>query len=91
MLTEIDQRSKNNTKRIDEHEKKIEELSDVYIALTQVNDKVNTIDTDVKEVKKDLQEIKDKPAKRYETIIGCLITAVISIIVGYLFAKIGLK
>ena len=90
-MTEIDQRSKNNTKRIDEHEKKIEELSDVYIALTQVNDKVNTIDTDVKEVKKDLQEIKDKPAKRYETIIGCLITAVISIIVGYLFAKIGLK
>ena len=91
LLTEIDQRSKSNTKRLDEHAKKIEELSDVYIALTQVNDKVNTIDTDVKEVKKDIQEIKDKPAKRYETIIGCVITAIISIIIGFLFAKLGLK
>lgn len=91
LLTEIDQRSKNNTKRIDEHEKKIGELSDVYIALTRVNDKVETIDSDVKDIKSDMEVIKSKPAKRMDTIITCIITGIISIIIGYLFAKLGMK
>jgi predicted transcriptional regulator len=91
LITEIDQRSKSNTKRLDEHDKKIEELSDVYIALTKVNDKVDIIDSDMKEVKSDLQEIKDKPAKRYETIITYIITTIIAAILGFLFAKLGMR
>lgn len=91
LITEIDQRSKSNTKRLDEHDKKIEELSDVYIALTKVNDKVDIIDSNMKEVKADIQEIKDKPAKRMDTIVTCIITGIISIIVGFLFAKLGMK
>lgn len=91
LITEIDQRSKSNTKRLDEHDKKIEELSDVYIALTKVNDKVDIIDSDMKEVKSDIQEIKDKPAKRYETIITYIITTIIAGILGFLFAKLGMR
>ena len=91
LITEIDQRSKSNTKRLDEHDKKIDELSDVYIALTKVNDKVDIIDSDMKEVKSDIQEIKDKPAKRYETIITYIITTIIAAILGFLFAKLGMR
>lgn len=91
LITEIDQRSKSNTKRLDEHDKKIEELSDVYIALTKVNDKVDIIDSDMKEVKSDIQEIKDKPAKRYETIITYIITTIIAAILGFLFAQLGMR
>ena len=53
LITEIDQRSKSNTRRLDEHDIKIAKLSDVYVALTQVSDKVNVIDDDVKEIKSD--------------------------------------
>lgn len=91
LITEIDQRSKSNTKRLDEHDKKIEELSDVYIALTKVNDKVDIIDSDMKEVKSDIQEIKDKPAKRIDTIISCLISAIIAGVIGFLFAQLGMR
>lgn len=91
LITEIDQRSKSNTKRLDEHDKKINELADVHIALTKMDDKVNTIDSDVKEVKADLKEIKDKPAKRIDTIVTCIITAIIAGVIGFLFAKLGLK
>lgn len=91
LITEIDQRSKSNTKRLDEHDKKIEELSDVYIALTKVNDKVDIIDSDMKEVKSDIQEIKDKPAKRYETIITYIITTIIAAILGFLFTQLGMR
>lgn len=91
LLTEIDQRSKSNSKRLDAHEKDIAKLSDVYIALTKMDDKVNAIDSDVKEIKSDIQEIKDKPAKRIDTIITCIITAIIAGVIGFVFARLGIK
>lgn len=91
LITEIDQRSKSNTKRLDEHEDKISKLSEFYVALTKVNDKVDTIDSDVKEIKTDLQEIKDKPTKRYEQVVGYILSALVGGIIAFIFAKIGLK
>lgn len=91
LITEIDQRSKSNTKRLDEHENKISKLSEFYVALTKVNDKVDTIDSDVKEIKTDLQEIKDKPTKRYEQVVGYILSALVGAIVMIIFTKIGLK
>lgn len=90
-ITEIEQRSKQNAKRLDNHDKKIEELSDVYVALTKVNDKVDAIDTDVKDIKKDMNTLKEKPAKRYEQIVGYVLSALIGGIVGFILFKIGLK
>lgn len=91
LLTEIDQRSKSNTKRLDEHENKISKLSEFYVALTKVNDKVDTIDSDVKEIKSDLQDIKEKPTKRYEQVVGYILSALVGGIIAFIFAKIGLK
>lgn len=91
LLKEIEQRSKSNTKRLDDHDKKIEDLSNVYIALTKTNDKVENIETDVKGIKSDIKEIKDKPGKRLEQIIGYILSALFCGLVGYVLAKIGLK
>jgi len=91
LLTEIDQRSKSNTKRLDEHEKKINSLTKVYVALTQVNDKIDNIDNDVKDIKKDVDELKDKPMERYEYIVRYILTALIGGAIGIIFAYLGLK
>ncbi len=91
LMKEIEQRSKSNTKRLNEHDKKIEELSDVYIALTKTNDKVENIETDVKDIKTDIKEIKDKPSKRLEQIIGYVLSALLCGLVGYVLARLGLK
>ncbi len=91
LLKEVESRSKSNTHRLDEHDKKLEELSDVYIALTKVNDKVDNIDNDVKEIKNDMKEIKDKPSKRMDQIIGYILSALIGGLIGYVLLKLGLK
>lgn len=91
LLKEIEQRSKSNTKRLDEHDKKLNELSDVYIALTKVNDKVDNIDTDVTEIKADIKDIKSKPSKRLDQIIGYILSALIGGLIGYILLKLGLK
>lgn len=91
LIKEIEQRGKSNTKRLDEHDKKLEELSDVYVALTKVNDKVDNIDNDVKEIKSDMKEIKDKPGKRLDQIIGYILSAILGSIICYVFVKLGMK
>ena len=91
LLKEIEQRSKSNTKRLDDHDKKLDELSDVYIALTKVNDKVDNIDNDVTEIKADIKDIKSKPSKRLDQITGYVLSALIGGIIGYVLLKLGLK
>ena len=91
LIKEIEHRGKSNTKRLDEHDKKIEELSNVYIALTKTNDKVENIESDVKDIKSDIKKIKEKPSKRMEQIIGYILSALVCGIIGFILAKIGLK
>ncbi len=81
-------RSKSNTKRIEVHDKKIEELSDMYVALTKVDDKVTNVEKDVTEIKSDLKDIKEKPSKRYEQIISLIITRYSNSYTGFFISKI---
>lgn len=90
-LVEVEQRSKSNTKRIDEHDEKIEKLENVYVALTKTNDKVDKIESDVSEMKTDLKEIKDKPSKKLDLIWGYMVAAIIGGLIGFVLVKLGLK
>ena len=90
-LQEVEDRSKSNTKRLDEHDEQLKELSNVYIALTKTNDKVDKIESDVSEMKTDLKDIKDKPNKRWDKVIECIISAIVGGFIGYVFFKLGLK
>ena len=90
-IVETEQRSKSNTKRLDEHDRKLEELSDVYVALTKVNDKVDNIDNDVSEIKSDIKEIKDKPNKRMDQMWGYIVSTLLGGIIGFILIKLGMK
>jgi len=89
-LAELEQKTKSNTHRLDEHDKKLDELSNVYVALTKVDDKVSNVEKDVITIKTDLKDLKEKPIKRYEQVISLVITAIVTAILGFLLGKIGL-
>ena len=40
--------------------------------------------TTVADIANDVKEIKEKPAKRWDTVVVCVITSIIGIIVGFL-------
>ena len=87
-LVENEQRSKSNMKRLDEHDAKIEELSNVYVALTKVDDKVSNVENDVSEIKKDLKDIKEKPTKNWDNLKWLIVTRNCNSSSGFLFGKI---
>lgn len=97
-LIEIEQRSKSNTKRLDskdekdkEQDKKIVELSDIYIALTKVNDKIDHIESICTTNAKDIKEIKEKPAKRLDLVWGYIVSTIVTVLITYTLTIMGLR
>lgn len=90
-IVEIEQRSKSNTKRLDEHDNQLKELSNVYVALTKVDDKVTNVENDVGEMKKDIKDIKDKPSKKLDQVWGYIVGGLLGAVITFLAVKLGLK
>lgn len=89
-LTEVDQRSKSNTHRIDKLEQSTAALNELTTAVKvmvtkqeYIADKVDSLDTKV-------TEIECKPGKRWDALVEKLVWAVAAALVGYMLSKAGL-
>lgn len=88
-VAHLEEREKSNTKRIDEHDskfkeqdKEIAELKNTYAIMEKMDYRIENVESNVNEMKTDIKEIKDKPAKNYDAIKICIITSIISLIIG---------
>lgn len=90
LVTEIDQRSKSNTKRLDEVVKKQDELGELVSSVKVLAIKSEAMDGDIKEIKGDVKTLMEKPGKRWESIVEKALWAVIGAVIVYLLAQIGL-
>ena len=89
-LTEVEDRSKSNTKRIDEMEKRQNNLDELVTTVKVLAVKEEAVENDVKEIKSDVKSLTSKPAKKWDNLINQIITIVIAAIAGFILAKIGL-
>jgi len=90
-LTEVESRSKSNMKRIDDMEKRQDNLDDLVSTVRVLADREKRVEDDVSEIKDDVKEMKSKPAKRWEGIVDKIIMTIVGIVVGFIAAKIGLS
>ena len=79
---------KSAHKRIDNLEKLSDSVNTLAIATSKVADETKLLREDYNKADKELQELKEKPVKRYETIVTAFLTAVCSGVAGYLLALI---
>jgi seryl-tRNA synthetase len=89
-LTVVEDRSKSNTHRLDEVEKKQNDLSELVGTVKVLATKQKGIEDDVTEIKNDVKTLTSQPAKRWETLVSQIITLVVAAVVGFILAKIGL-
>lgn len=73
-VAKLEENVKSNQHRLDEHDEQIKELSNVYVALTKVTDKVDNVEKDVSEMKSDIKVIKEKPAKKWDELTKIILT-----------------
>ena len=89
-LTEVEERSKSNTHRLDEVEKRQDTLDELVGTVKVLATREEVVESDVKEIKSDVKNLTLKPAKRWDSLVEKIIMTVTAAIVGFLLAKIGL-
>ena len=89
-LTEVEERSKSNTKRIDKLSERQDSLDELVGTVKVLATREENVENDVKEIKSDVKSLTDKPGKRWDSLVEKIILAIAAAIVGFLFSKIGL-
>ncbi len=86
-IAETEQRSKSNTKRIDEHDEQIKELQNTYSIMKKMDYRMGNVENNVSEIKEDIQKSKEQKGMKWDKLIDYLFYAILA----YALFKLGLK
>ncbi len=89
-LTVVEDASKDHSRRLDDLEKRQDNLDDLVSTVKVLAVREEAVESDVKEIKSDVKELTGKSGKRWDSLVSQVITLVVAAIVGFLLAKIGL-
>lgn len=86
-IAETEQRSKSNTKRIDEHDEQIKELQNTYSIMEKMDYRMGNVENNVSEIKEDMLKSKEQKGMKWDKLIDYLFYAILA----YALFKLGLK
>ena len=89
-LTEVEQRSKSNTKRLDKLEESTEAINRMATAVEVMATKQDTMNTSITKLTGDVETLKAEPGKRWKFVIEKVIYFVVAAVVGFMLAHFGL-
>lgn len=89
-LTEVEQRSKSNTHRIDELAKEQKALKELATSVALMTQEQKDIREDLSEVKKDVKTLTNLPAKRWNDVVEKLVWLVLGGAVTALLVQAGI-
>lgn len=90
-LVEVEQRSKSNTKRIDNLEERVEDIHSLTLSVREMATEVKIMRQDMNKMDNRIIAIEERPSKKLDSIWGYIVCAVISGIISYAFFKLGMK
>lgn len=89
-LAETTARSKSNTHRIDDIEKRQDKLDDLVTTMAVVKSEQDNIKQDVGEIKTDVKNLAEKPAKKWEALVNNIIWLVAGGLIAFAFSRAGI-
>lgn len=89
-LTEVEARSRSNTKRLDEVEKRQDDLEVLASSVSALAAREERVESDVKEIKADVKTLAAKPGKRWDGLVDKVVWAVLAAVIAFLLGRIGL-
>lgn len=88
-LSKVEARAESNTHRIDDIEKRQNNLDELVGTVKVLAVREENVENDVKEIKSDVKTLTGKPGKRWENLVGTIIAAIAAAVVGYILANLG--
>ena len=89
-LTEVEERTKSNTHRIDDLEKRQDNLDELVGTVKVLAVREENVETDVKEIKNDVKSLTNKSGQRWDGLVDKIIMTIVAAIVGFILAKSGM-
>ena len=89
-LTEVEGRSTSNQHRLDELEKRQDNLDDLVSTVKVLAVREETVENDVKEIKEDVKSLTSKPGQKWDKLTDLVLSALVGIIIGFIFSQIGM-
>lgn len=86
----LDARCKSNQHRIDELEADNKALHQLATSVEVLATKQETIESNVNKIKADVKTLKALPGSRWEGLIKAVVTVIVSGLVGWAIAQIGI-
>lgn len=89
-LTEVEERSKSNSHRITDLEKRQDNLDELVGTVKVLAVREENVETDVKEIKNDVKSLTNKSGQRWDGLVDKIIMTIVAAIVGFILAKFGM-
>lgn len=89
-LSKVEARSESNTHRLNEVEKRQDNLDKLVATVEVLAVKESNVETVVNEIKTDVKSLKSKPGQRWDSLADKAIWAVVAAVIGFILARIGL-
>lgn len=86
-LVETEQRGKSNTKRIDEHDDRIDNLEKTYSIMEKMDYRMSNVENNVNDIKTEIQKGKEQKGMKWDKLIDYLFYAILA----FALFKLGLK
>ena len=90
-LTETEDRSKSNKRRIEDIERKLQENSDLIGAIRELAVETKHMREDINKTISRLDALENKDSETWEKFKWLLVAGVVSIVLGYLAVSVGLS
>ena len=89
-LTKVEERTKSNTHRIDDLEKRQDNLDDLVSTVKVLAVREENVESDVKEIKSDVKSLTSKSGQRWDGLVDKIIMTIAAAVLAFILAKIGL-
>lgn len=94
-IAHLEERNKSNTKRIDEHDERIEKLENTYSTLQKMDYRIGKLETTIEKMDNKLDskinQDSENKGKKWDKLLDYLFYSVIAILLALLYSKLGLK
>ena len=89
-LTEVEERSKSNAHRLDEVEKRQDNLDELVSTVKVLAVREENVEADVKVIKNDVKSLTSKSGQRWDSLVDKIIITIAAAIIGFILAQIGI-
>jgi len=89
-LVKVEERSKSNSHRLEELEKRQDNLDDLVSTVKVLAVREENVENDVKEIKNDVKTLTGKSGQRWDGLVDKIILVLATALVTFLLSQMGL-